>query len=52
MFQNKTHSIMLSVFLFFSLVIAPNGNYLILCDRWVRQMDRHIIKRDGKMWYL
>lgn len=49
-YQNKAHSIMLSVlFLVFCHVITPNANYLILCDRPLRQIDRHIIKGDGKM---
>lgn len=50
MFQNKSHRTMLSGFLvaFCCLVITTNGNYLILFDRAVMQMDRCIIKRDKK----
>lgn len=42
---------MLSVFLvaFFCLVITTNGNYLILFDRPVMEMDRCIIKGDRKI---
>lgn len=51
MFQNKVHKIMLFGFLvaFFFFVITTNGNYLLLFDRPVRQMDRCSIKRDRKM---
>lgn len=50
-FQNKVHTIMLFAFLvaFFCLVTTTNGNYLILFDRPVREMDRYSIKRDRKM---
>lgn len=46
MFQNKSHNIMLSGFLvaFFCLIITTNGNYSVLFDRAVMQMDQCIIK--------